>query len=242
MATTIGFIGSGNLGSTVARLLVGARHNVVMSNSRGPETLGDLVEGLGPLASAATGSKAAGAGAFVVVSIPLKTYRDIPVEELSGKIILDTMNYYPWRDGRIKELDDESTTTSELLQALLPESPVVKAFNTIFFRHLAELPRPHGAADRSALPIAGNSSDAKALVQELLDEIGFDTVDLGPLAEGWRIQRDTPPYVSPYAAYPLGEDGEDLPAAMKRLERGATPADASTIERLASAANRYRDL
>ena len=140
--TTIGLIGSGNIGSTVARLAVDAGHDVVLSNSRGPETLTDLVAALGEHARAATVAEAAEAGDIVVVTIPLKNYREVPVEPLRGKVVIDTNNYYPQRDGHIAELDDESTTTSELLQAHLPESMVVKAFNNIFFGHLLELARP----------------------------------------------------------------------------------------------------
>ncbi|MCD5352533.1 NAD(P)-binding domain-containing protein, partial [Kineosporia mesophila] len=120
--TTIGFIGSGNIGSTVARLALAAGHDVVLSNSRGPETLADLVADLGPNARAATAEEAAQAGDIVVVTVPLKNYRQVPVAPLAGKVVIDTNNYYPDRDGRITELDDESTTTSELLQAHLPQS------------------------------------------------------------------------------------------------------------------------
>jgi hypothetical protein len=200
--TTVGLIGSGNIGSTVARLAVDAGHDVVLSNSRGPETLKDLVEDLGPRARAATPAEAAAAGEVVVVTVPLKAYRDVPVEPLAGKVVIDTNNYYPERDGHLPELDDESTTTSELLQAHLPGSHVVKGFNNITSAHLAALARPAGAADRSALPIAGDDADAKATVTALLDSFGYDTVDAGPLAEGWRFQRDTAAYGVPYSADP----------------------------------------
>ena len=123
--TTWGFIGSGNIGSTVARLAVAAGHNVVMSNSRGPHTLGELVSDLGDHASAATATQAAEAGDVVVVTIPLKNYREVPVEELAGKIVIDTMNYYPQRDGHIAELDAQRTTSFELLQTHLPASRVI---------------------------------------------------------------------------------------------------------------------
>jgi predicted dinucleotide-binding enzyme len=210
--TTWGFIGSGNIGSTVARLAIAAGHDVVMSNSRGPDTLADLVAELGPHARAATPSEAAAAGDVVVVTIPLGRYESLPVEALQGKTVIDTMNYYPERDGRIAVLDDQSTTTSELLQALLPQSHVVKAFNNIFFRHLAELARPAGDPDRSALAIAGDNAEAKAQVRALLDAIGYDTVDLGPLAEGRRTQRDTPAYGLPYAADPANWAAGPQPA------------------------------
>src|SRR3954463_10004909 len=153
--TTIGLIGSGHIGGTVARLAVDAGHDVVLSNSRGPETLADLVDQLGPRARAATAADAAAAGDVGVVTIPLKADPEARVEPLRGKVVIDTNNYYPERDGHIAELDDESTTVSELLQKHLPESRVVKAFNNIYFSHLARLQRPSGHPERSVLPIAG---------------------------------------------------------------------------------------
>src|SRR3954469_22442126 len=159
--TTIGLIGSGNIGSTVARLAVAAGHDVVLSNSRGPETLTELVGELGPHARAATAAEAAAAGDLVVVTVPLRAYRQVPVEPLRGKVVIDTNNYYPDRDGHIAQLDDESTTTSELLQAHLPESAVVKAFNSIYVAQLGTLQRPAGDPERSALPIAGDDEAAK---------------------------------------------------------------------------------
>jgi 8-hydroxy-5-deazaflavin:NADPH oxidoreductase len=191
---TIGIIGAGNIGGQVARLAVAHGYKVVISNSRGPETLAGLIAELGESARAATPEEAARAGDMVVVSVPLRNYRSIPVEPLAGKIVIDTNNYYPQRDGRIPELDNESTTTAELLQAHLPASKVVKAFNHIYAAQLTTDGRPAGTADRRALVIAGDDQEAKAAVTKLLDDFGFDTVDAGPLAEGWRIQRDTPGY------------------------------------------------
>ena len=191
---TIGLIGAGHIGSQVARLAAKSGYDVVISNSRGPDTLSALVAELGPRARAATPADAAKAGDIVVVTIPLKNYRSVPVEPLAGKIVIDTNNYYPQRDGHIAELDIETTTTSELLQAHLPSSKVVKAFNHIYASQLTTDGRPRGAKDRRALVIAGDDPAAKAVVTELLDTFGFDTVDAGPLAEGWRIQRDTPGY------------------------------------------------
>jgi 8-hydroxy-5-deazaflavin:NADPH oxidoreductase len=192
--TALGIIGAGQIGSQVARLAVANGYDVVISNSRGPETLADLVKELGPRARAATVLEAAKAGEIAVVTIPLKNYRTVPVEPLVGKIVIDTNNYYPQRDGRIPELDKESTTTAELLQAHLPKSKVVKAFNHIYAAQLTKHGQPAGTPNRRALAIAGNDPDAKAAVTKILDAFGFDTVDAGPLKEGWRIQRDTPGY------------------------------------------------
>ncbi len=192
--TTIGFIGSGHIGSTVAKLAVDHGYDVVMSNSRGPETLAAVVAELGPNARAATATEAAAAGDIVVVSIPLKAYRAVPVEPLAGKVVIDTNNYYPQRDGQIPELDAESTTSAELLQRHLPVSMVVKAFNHIQYAELADDGLPAGSPDRRALAIAGDDAVAKQTVTALLDQFGYDTVDAGPLAEGWRYQPETPGY------------------------------------------------
>ncbi|MGD1098164.1 MAG: NADPH-dependent F420 reductase [Bryobacteraceae bacterium] len=191
---TIGLIGAGHIGSQIARLAVASGYNVVISNSRGPETLSGLVAELGPNARAATVLEAAQSGDIVVVTIPLKNIRAVPVAPLAGKIVIDTNNYYPERDGHIPELDHESTTTSELLQAHLPTAKVVKAFNHIYAAALTTDGQPAGTKNRRALVIAGDDSGAKATVTRLLDQFGFDTVDAGPLKEGWRIQRGTPGY------------------------------------------------
>ena len=163
---TIGLIGAGHIGSQLARLAVAHGYEVAISNSRGPETLKDLVSELGPGARAVTVLEAAKAGDVVVVTIPLKNYRSVPVEPLVGKIVIDTNNYYPQRDGQIPELDNESTTTSELLQAHLPTSQVVKAFNHIYASQLTTDGRPRGAKDRRALVIAGDDSAAKAVITD----------------------------------------------------------------------------
>jgi len=191
---TIGLIGAGHIGSQLARLAVAAGYDVIVSNSRGPETLAPLIEELGPKARAGTVLDAAKGGDLVVVSVPLKAYRAVPIQPLIGKIVIDNNNYYPQRDGRIKELDNESTTTSELLQAHLPASKVVKAFNHIYAAELTTHGQPSGTPNRRALAIAGDDSSAKITVARLLDQFGFDAVDVGPLREGWRIQRDTPGY------------------------------------------------
>lgn len=204
--TTIGLIGAGHIGGQVARLAVANGYAVVISNSRGPETLAPLVAELGPNARAATAADAAAAGDIVVVTVPLKNYREVPVAPLAGKVVIDTNNYYPQRDGNIPELDDESTTTAELLQAHLPESKVVKAFNHIYAAQLTTDGRPAGTPGRRALVIAGDDAAAKATVTQLLDQFGFDTVDAGPLKEGWRIQRDTPGYGPRRTAEELRQD------------------------------------
>lgn len=197
-------------------MAVARGYDVVVSNSRGPESLRDLVAELGPRARAATPAEAAKAGDMVVVTVPLKHYRSVPVEPLAGKVVIDTNNYYPQRDGQIPELDNESTTTAELLQAHLPTSKVVKAFNHIYAAEITTDGQPAGSEGRRALVIAGDDADAKSRVAALIDEFGFDVVDAGPLAEGWRIQRDTPGYGPRRTADQLRRD---LAAAKRYAEQ-----------------------
>lgn len=203
--TTIGFIGSGHIGSQLARLAVARGYDVVLSNSRGPQTLQGLVAELGEHARAATPAEAAAAGDLVVVTTPLAAEATLPVDELAGKVVIDTNNYYPQRDGHIAELDDESTTVAERLQRVLPTSKVVKAFNHIGAAELTSQSLPAGSQDRRALIVAGDDPDARARVAALIDEFGFDAVDIGALAEGWRAQRDTPAYVRRYDVAGLRE-------------------------------------
>jgi len=223
--TTVGLIGSGHIGATVARLAVGAGHNVVLSNSRGPATLRELAAELGPLASAGSPEEAAAAGDLVLVSIPLSAYPGISGLPLAAKVVMDTGNYYPQRDGQIPELDSGSVTDSEYLRDHLRGAEVVKVFNNIFFKHLLHLARPSGAPDRSALPIAADSAQAKGAVKDFLDSLGYDTVDAGSLADGWRQQPGTPVYATPYGPFddergrPAGKDAvrAALAAALRQL-------------------------
>ena len=221
--TTVGFIGGGRIGSTVAGLSVAAGHQVVLSNSRGPETLQDLAAELGPLARAGTGAQAAADGDIVVVAIPFRAYRSVPAGPLAGKTVIDSNNYHPERDGQIAELDSGPVTTSGLLQRHLPGSAVVKAFNNIYYRHLRSLARPAGAADRTFLPIAGDDPGAKQAVTAFLDSIGYGTVDAGPLAESWRQEPGTPVYGVPYGPF---------------SEKEGRPASADTIRAALASATR----
>ncbi|MCH4171550.1 MAG: NADPH-dependent F420 reductase [Lactobacillus sp.] len=205
----IGFIGAGNVGRNLARLLTTHGYDVIMSNSKDPETLKQIVTELGPHATAAWAKDAAAQGDIVVVTIPLKNYKAVPVEPLKGKVVIDTMNYYPARDGDIAVLDDHSTTTSELLQAHLPESKVVKAFNSIYARDLITTSHSAGNEDRRTLPIAGNDAAAKKTVSDLIDKLGFDVYDAGPLSEGFRFQNGTP-------AYTIRANRAELIAALKQ--------------------------
>jgi len=188
----IGIIGSGNIGGTLARLWAGAGHEVILANSRGPESLAGLVAEIGPAATAATPAGAAEAGEVVVVAIPFFRYTDLPAAELAGKIVVDATNYYAGRDGSFPDIAAGRSGSSELLAAALPGANVVKAFNTIHFRHLAGDGVPTGTPGRRAIPIAGDDPAAKATVAGLIDQIGFDAYDAGALSEGRRFDPGTP--------------------------------------------------
>jgi predicted dinucleotide-binding enzyme len=193
--TTLGIIGAGNIGSNVARAALAHGYDVVISNSRGPDTLEDLVAELGEGARAGSVEDAARDGDIVVVAVPLKSYRSVPADAVGSKVVIDANNYYPQRDGQIPELDDEQTTSSELLQAHLPDAKVVKAFNQIMAAQIVTDGSELGAPNRRALAVAGDNETAKSTVAALLNDLGFDVVDAGLLAEGWRYQRDEPAYV-----------------------------------------------
>ena len=210
--TTIGIIGAGHIGSQVARAAIAHGYEVVISNSRGPETLTELVAELGPKARAATAVEAAAAGDFAVVTVPLRAYREVPVEPLAGKIVIDTNNYYFERDGHFAALDAGEATVSGLLQEHLPASKVVKGFNHIKSTDITTVVSPAGTANRRALATSSNFPEAVELVTRLYDEIGFDTVDSSPLSESWRVERDRPAYVA-------RQNREELIANLARAPR-----------------------
>jgi predicted dinucleotide-binding enzyme len=212
LMTTFGIIGAGHIGSQIARAAVGAGYDVVIANSRGPETLVDLIDELGPKAKAATAAEAGAAGDVVVVTVPLRALDEVPVEPLAGKIVLDTNNYYFERDGRIEALDKGETTTSEMVQQHLPTSRIAKAFNHILAADITTDGTPAGTPNRRALATAGDDTEAVDFVTRFYDELGFDTVNIGPLSESWRVERDRPAYV-------VRQNAEELEANLAKANR-----------------------
>jgi len=191
----IGIIGAGHIGGTTARLFVDAGHEVAISNSRGPETLRDLVASLGPNAHAATPEEASRFGEIVLLAIPFKDYTTLPADDLRGKIVIDATNYYPNRDGHYPELDSGERASSELVAAHLPGARVVKAFNTIWFEHLKSKGNKTAPVDqRRAIFISGDDADSKAIVSHLIEEIGFGPYDLGSLHHSLEQQPDSAVY------------------------------------------------
>lgn len=188
----IGIIGAGYVGRSLAGASVKAGHEVMISNSRGPHTLFTECGIIG--CTAGTIEEAATFGEIVVVAITMKHYKATPVQALDGKVVIDTNNYYPSRDDAFAELDNRSTTSSELLALHLPGSKIVKAFNAIRMPHFDRDGQPSGSFDRRALPMAGDDAASKDVVAGLHDTFGYDVVDVGPLSEGWRFEPGMPVY------------------------------------------------
>jgi predicted dinucleotide-binding enzyme len=191
----IGIIGAGHIGGTTARLFVDVGHEVAISNSRGPDSLRDLVASLGPNAHAATPEETAQFGEIVLFAIPFKDYTTLPAEDLRGKIVIDAMNYYPNRDGHYAELDSSERASSELVAAHLPGARVVRAFNTIWFEHLKTKGNKIAPLDdRRAIFVSGDDAEAKGIVSRLIEEIGFGPYDLGSLHHSLEQQPDSAVY------------------------------------------------
>ncbi|WP_433697109.1 NADPH-dependent F420 reductase [Nocardiopsis sp. CA-288880] len=230
--TTLGVIGTGMVGLGAARRAVDAGLNVVLSNSRGPGTLAGPVAELGGRARAATPAEAASAGDLVIASVPLAAHERLPRAELVGKTVIDPMNYALYPGFAVPELDSGELTSSELVQRHLADARVVKALHNIGPKQLLELFRPVGAPDRTAVPLSGDDPEAKKEVADLLDVLGFDTVDLGTLADSWRSEPNTPLYALPYVGRPpAGLTPTEFVAWVQQAP--GVPVSAARIEELA---------
>ncbi|AJA10447.1 coenzyme F420-dependent NADP oxidoreductase [Sphingopyxis fribergensis] len=205
----IGIIGAGNIGQALARLGIAHGHAVTLSNSRDPDTLASLAEDIGctPVAI----DEAARSSDIIILTIPFAAVFTLDTSLLDGRIVVDTNNYYPERDGNIAALDDRATTTSEMVAAHFGGASIVKAFNAILAADLRE-PISPVSGHRRALPVAGNDAAAKAVVASLQSEFGFDVVDTGELADSWRFERAKPAYCIPL-------DQERLVVALDKAER-----------------------
>ncbi|MBZ6085220.1 NAD(P)-binding domain-containing protein [Streptomyces olivaceus] len=236
MAPTIGIIGSGLVGGSVARLAVDAGYSVVLSNSRGPDSIAELVSELGTPARAATVDEAIEAGDIISLPVPLASLGALPADKLAGKVVLDQTNYYPefWRNA---ELDAGKLTSSELVQRHLTDSLVVKGLHNLDWNHMYSNARPKGDAERTTLPIAGNDPAAKKAVTRFLEAVGYNVVDAGSLAESWRIEPETPIYFWPYApAIPDGITGDD--GKRFYLEHPVPPVSAEAARTMIDSAER----
>jgi len=185
--TTIGIIGSGHVGSNLAKAAIAHGYDVVLSGSGDPDTLQALTGELGPNARAATAVEAAAAGEFAIVATPITAVESIPVAPLRNKVVIATINYFPQRDGHIAAVEDGTLTVPGVLQRHLPDSKVVRAFSMLDAADMSGDGHPKGDPKRRAIAIAGDDPAAKQLVAGLVDQFGFDAVDLGALAESWRV-------------------------------------------------------
>jgi predicted dinucleotide-binding enzyme len=228
--TTVGILGAGQAGSTLARASIAAGYDVVIANSRAPETLQELVAQLGSRARAAYAAQAAAAADIAVTAFPYRPSDRLPVEELAGKVVLDTNNYMSWRDGNYPDVDSGLKTIHELRQKQLPASKVAKAFTHIQFHERSEirvpgdllpavfrLARPVGAADRKALVVSSDYPEAVEVVTRFYNDLGFDAVDNSPLSESWRSAPGTPMWRHHVDGQSRAELLEDLQRAQRVL-------------------------
>lgn len=222
----IGIIGAGMIGGTLARKLVNLGHDVVIANSRGPDTIHDLAADVG--ATAVTVAEAARRGEIVIVTIPQRAVADLPKDLFAGVpadvVVIDTGNYYPSRDGSIPAIHEGQPESAWVAEHL--GRPVIKAFNNIYFKSLLEKGTPKDTTGRIALPVAGDPSDARAKVLRLVDELGFDPIDAGSIEESWRQQPGTPCYTKDLEAPRLKEalaaaDRSGIPAYRKAADDAA---------------------
>jgi len=213
MTQTIGIIGAGLVGKAVANLAIKAGYNVVLANSRDPETLSAFAKELGPLVRAASVEETIAASDIVTLSVPIAASEQLPAGKFSGKVVIDQTNYYP-AFGNIDVLDNAEVTSSELIQQRLPGAKVVKGLHNLSWLHMKADATPQGSVNRTTLPIAGDDADAKQAVTEFFDKIGFDAIDAGSLADSWRIEPSTPIYFWAYApTVDLQATGPDAEAA-----------------------------
>ncbi|MCF0049312.1 NAD(P)-binding domain-containing protein [Dyadobacter sp. LJ53] len=238
---TIGIIGAGMIGSQIARLSVNAGLNVLISNSRGPQTLETLIKELGSKARAVTSDQAVAQADIVVLAIPFGIYASLLPEQYASKIIIDTTNYYPERDGVMQEVQTDQIASSELVQGHLKGARLVKALSNMDWVRLYQGARPLEGSRRSAVPIASDDQEAKSVVTEFLGRIGYDTVDMGTLKDSWRSEPTMPVYVAPY----LGKPDAELTGQQTRdwfMNAPERLVDKNEVKRLLESAVRHENM
>ncbi|WP_294615537.1 NAD(P)-binding domain-containing protein [uncultured Gilliamella sp.] len=199
----IGIIGAGFVGQACATLFMQAGYQVMLSNSRDKNTLFSVTRGIG--CEIGSQQEAIEFGDIIMAAIPFINYPQLPTELLANKIVLDTMNYYPKRDGQFQQLDNYETTTSELVAKHLNKSKLIKVFNAILAKDIVKDAKPNDKLNRRAIPVAGDDLLTKQVIFELLDRVGFDYVDVGSLAVSWKFERAKPAYCFPFNRQQLQE-------------------------------------
>jgi len=197
-SVSIGVIGSGRLGTALSRQLLKNGYEVRIANSRGPQSLALMLGVLLPDAVAATVDEVVSASDVIILAIPSHQYVTLKPAAFEGKVVIDAMNYWSPVEGEIAEFMDPNIGSSEYIQTYLKGAKVVKSLNHVAYNELEEHNLPTGDPKRRAVALAGDDSDAKQIVSELIDAVGFDAVDLGPLSAGKQFQPDTPLFNARY--------------------------------------------
>jgi predicted dinucleotide-binding enzyme len=224
--TTVGILGAGKVGTVLGRLLIAAGYRVLIAASGDASRIELIIDVLVPGALARTADVVARDSNIVILALPLGKYRSIPIEQLAGKLVIDAMNYWWEVDGIRDDLNDPRVSTSEIVQAYLPSSRVVKAFNHMGYHDLDEGPQASESPNRKAIGIAGDDEAAVDAVAELVDAVGFDPVIVGSLHDSISLQPESALFGANFSAERVREAVDEFGSS----ERGRFVAAARSGE------------